>query len=799
MTRLPAVVASVALTVSMWMSPSFAQDAAAPAPAPAQPEPAAPAPAEAAPAPAEAAPAQPAPAEAAPAQPVPAEAAPAQPAPAAPADPAAAPAAQAGEAQPDPELKQAIENFWHYGKIARYDMAAAEAAKIIGKKDQSVAILNGFEKTAEQRKDNLDQWLLRWQGTQPLKEISSQIIAILNEGRRTRRANPEAVRRNVERLSGGARANMLAMRELRDSGELAVPIMIDFLRDPNKAQHHDAVRNGLRDLGRLALNPLVAATETKDQQLLIPVITVLGDIGYNAAAPYLARLMNDQNSAAAVRNASAQALQNLQVDPRTANATQLFYDLGEKFYYDNADITADKRDPNNPANVWFWDEQRGLYRRMVPQSIFNEIMAMRASEYSLKLGQASGGDALSLWLASNYKREAELPDGATDATRAENQPSAHFYGVDSGAAYLNNALARALRDRNSQVALRVIKSLQDIIGRSNMFAGQGTGGAPALIDAMASNDRLVRFESAFAVAAGLPQQQFQGQERVVPLLAEALSQTGVPTAVVLAPNQDQANAVTEALRQAGYNAVGAATADQAVQAANQLAAVDVIIASEEAGAPQVDALLAAASQQAKLAGSARLIVVRSGASPYARRAVNEPLMSVTQAGDAEGLKAAADQARARASAVPIDQASAGNYAVKAAGLLQALAVTNSPLNLSPAEQTVLAALNDPRPDVVKSAGAVLGVMNSQAGQGAILQASMNEQTGDDVKVNLLKSGAQSAKFFGNRLNPQQVQALDRLIDSAQNQDVKNAAAEFRGALNLPADVAKSLVVKQSKV
>ena len=79
-----------------------------------------------------------------------------------------------------------------------------------------------------------------------------------------------------------------------------------------------------------------------------------------------------------------------------------------------------------------------------------------------------------------------------------------------------------------------------------MFAGQqGVGGAPALIAAMSSPDRLVRFESAFAVAAALPQQQFAGQDRVVPLLAEAMSQTGVPSVLVVMPTQDRANATVE--------------------------------------------------------------------------------------------------------------------------------------------------------------------------------------------------------------------------------------------------------------
>ena len=74
-----------------------------------------------------------------------------------------------------------------------------------------------------------------------------------------------------------------------------------------------------------------------------------------------------------------------------------------------------------------------------------------------------------------------------------------------------------------------------------------------------------------------------------------------------------------------------------------------------------------------------------------------------------------------------------------------------------------------------------------------------EKTADDVKVSLLKSGANNAKMYGNRLNPQQVGALDKLIDAAANQDVKNAAGEFRGALNLPVNQAKTLIVNQSRV
>ncbi len=168
------------------------------------------------------------------------------------------------------------------------------------------------------------------------------------------------------------------------------------------------------------------------------------------------------------------------------------------------------------------------------------------------------------------------------------------------------------------------------------------------------------------------------------------------------------------------------------------------------------------------------------------------------------MKNADEQPRAKASALPIDQQAAANYALRAADLLRQIALTqtqaqNQVLNLGLAEQTVLAALNDPRPDVVKAAGNVLAYLNSTPAQAALLQTILAQNTADDVRVSLLKSASTNAKFFGSRLTPEQVQTLDQMIEGATNQDVKNGAGEFRGALNLPADQAKTLVVKQSRV
>ena len=746
-----------------------------------------------------------APATEAPATPeaqTPTPAAPAAPGAAAP-DAAAAPGGAAAPAQGEPsaDLQRAVANYWHYGKIARYDLQAAEGEKILAHASDPVAVLHAFDRHIEStrgpsgRTDNLDQWMLRWQGVEQVAGVTNKIAGVLNEGRAAFRADPAFIEQQIQRLSKGERAYAGAIAELRRSGELAVPMMIDYLRDPAKREFHGGIRRALRDLDRSALNPLVAATEMTGADMaepLVAIVTALGNIGYDDVIPYLVKVANDQNAPGAARAAASQALGRMGAgNPSELNAAQLFNDLAEKFYYENASITSDVRGADQPANVWYWNTERGLVRRAVPASIFHEIMALRAAEYSLKLG---GGEApQSLWLAANYKREAELPEGATDPTRPENNPPAHYFGVSSGTQYLNNALARALRDRNSAVALRVIKSLQDIVGRQNLFQGNSS---TALVDAMASSDRLVRFEAAFALAAALPQQPFQGQDRVVPLLAEALGQTGTPSVLVVGGAQEQVNTLIEGLKGAGYNAAGAAGADAGISASAQLPAVEVIIVTDDLGG-DVDKLFAAASQNPRLSGASRIVITKTAGSPFAARAVNDRMLSVTQVTDPAALKPVIDQARAKGASLPLDQELANTYATRAGQLLSNLAISNGQtLDLLAAEQTLLAALNDPRPDIVKSAAAVLARMNVKSAQPGLLAAASSEKP-DDVRISLYKSLAGNAATFGRMIEGEQVATLEKAVVDEQNLDVRGAAAEARGALNLPAEQAKTLIINQS--
>ena len=725
----------------------------------------------------------------------PAELAPAAPPATQPANPAPA---TADPLPTTPEMARLADDFWHYASIARYDLAKTQADKIIAASTDPAAALNAFETVVAsrnrlvpaERRVELYERLLAWQRVPELRDSSARLLSVFNKAKQSRRADTAFIETNIQRLSVNARAYMLAMEQLRQSGELAVPIMLSYLREPAKKAHYIAIRTALRDLGQKSLNPLLAATEMKDWNTLLWVVSALGDIGYDNAIPCLVRLYQSKETPDSVKSAVREALLRLNVtNPGELNLAQLYYELAERFYYDKASIVVE---PGSTVGfMWTWTE-RGLSKQNVPAVIFNEDQALRSCEYALR-ADSTRADVVSLWLAAAYKREVELPEGAPDPMWDDKHPATHFYAVDAGAHHLNPVLARVLRDHNSPIALKAIKSLQEIVGSSSLLTEDAD---MPILTALRYPDRRVRFEAAFTVAQALPQKPFTGQDRVVPILAEALAQTGKPGVLIAAKSQDKFNELKGKLSPA-YNTAGAPNADAAVAAAATLSGVDIVIIDEDN--PGIDRLFTAVRENVRLAGAGILIRVTSEvASPYATIAQTNPLVSVTAAND-DGLPAAVEAARKRAGGLPIDEKLATAYALRSAELLAKLAVSRGQvLDLSAAQSTLLSALDDARPDVIKASGNILALLNSNQAQVGLLLKSMDDKTPDELKIALFKNLSTSAKFYGNLLDPTRVDALTKFVGVTTNLDVRSAAAEAHGALNLPADQLKTLILEQSK-
>ncbi len=430
-------------------------------------------------------------------------------------------------------LAQDWNDFLHYTKIGRFDLAKGYAQAILQSNPDPVELL-------KLSKENPEGYaiLQRVRETAPdaeLVDLSGKVIELIEQGQFIRRAAPAIIVEEIKRLSSTERGKMIAIQRLQDAGEYAIPYMLDALADPARGDERPNIIEALPQISRPAIRPLTAALQTENTQVKAEIVKALGEIRYPQSLGYLKYVVEKSDSPELRRLASDSIRQ---IDPAAlqASAAELFFQLADRYYYHSQSL-APAADANF-ANVWFWDgAQQRLAREEVDKSYFNELMAMRCCEWALQADEGFGW-AIGLWLAAFFKAEAtgvEMP-----AYFGDRHAGALVYATTAGPEYLHQALARAVKDNNADVALGAVEALATTAGEKSLFFAVGP--TQPLLQALSFNDKAVKYSAAIAIAAAGPQQGFAESRLVVGNLAEALAQSGQPVTEVTARwNQELAD------------------------------------------------------------------------------------------------------------------------------------------------------------------------------------------------------------------------------------------------------------------
>jgi len=414
-------------------------------------------------------------------------------------------------------LEENWNDFLHYTKIGRFDMAKGHAQAVLASNPDPVKLLE-LSRANQQGY----QILVRVNKVAPdaeLADLSGKVLAIIEQGRFIERTEPRIIAEEVRRLSSTDRGWLTAVKRLRNAGEYAIPFMLDAMADRSRENELTYIVRALPQIGRDAIRPLTAALQTENVPLKAQIITALGKIGYPQSQAYLKYVIENEDSAE-LRAMAQESISQINPDMLQAPAAQLFYELSEKYYY-HAQSLAPAQDAAF-ANVWFWDSDAGkLVREEVDKSYFNELMAMRTCEWALK-ADAGFGSAIGLWLASFFKAESAGVE-KMPAYFGERHADALVYATTAGVEYLHQALARAVKDNNAHVALGVIEALATTAGEKSLLYQMGP--SQPLLQALSFNDRMVRYSAAIAIGTAGPKEGFAENNLVVANLAEALGQS----------------------------------------------------------------------------------------------------------------------------------------------------------------------------------------------------------------------------------------------------------------------------------
>ncbi|MHC4394967.1 MAG: HEAT repeat domain-containing protein [Planctomycetota bacterium] len=144
--------------------------------------------------------------------------------------------------------------------------------------------------------------------------------------------------------------------------------------------------------------------------------------------------------------------------------------------------------------------------------------------------------------------------------------------------------------------------------------------------------------------------------------------------------------------------------------------------------------------------------------------------------------------------------SADSYAFRAAQVMLTLVQARNPvINLTSAQPALINATKDSRPQIQILAGRVLAGLESPKAQRAIAAMALAENNDVQIRIYAFNSLSVSAKFNADLLDSEMKDAIYALVGSKEiDPQLRSAAAAAFGALNLPSERVKDLILDQAK-
>ena len=683
-------------------------------------------------------------------------------------------------------------DFIHYSRIARLDLAEAHGRKLVAmnlphRDVLSVVELSPYAKTYEKDLIRVKQM------DGDIAKVAADIEEMIEAAKISVIRNPLRIRTEIEKLGGQLRQNRLATRRLAQAGEYAAPELVRAIlgRSEGDEDLRPYVIEAMVQIGRSLVSPLCEAMPALTPAAQQDIARILARIGYPSALPYLKALIEggklDGQTQGVLQSSFDQIAQRKQISG-DHSAADLFYLLAEDYYAARASLILE---PGANYNVlWAVNDRGDLNYMRIPTPIFHDVMAMRAARRALQLDPTQS-QALSLWIAANFRRENNLPEGASDPSYGQDMRSPAFYAMLAGPAHIKPVLARAMKDRDAEVALDGVAALAGTAGSGSLVTE-----ADAVLAAMNYPDRRVRFETAIMIAKSNPAEAFTGSGRVVPVLAEAVRQSDKNRALVVSESQSGLNDLAARVRNTGnFEILQATTFDELNEVLATEAAADLIVI--HASQSFVNAFRVARQASYKMQATPMVAIAPAGEltalNAMFRGDTSTLVVSPTATDDQ--LAAAVKQALSIMAGDKIDAAASESFAVRALEVMEDLAINQNPVfDISLARVPLVEALSDSRKDVVDGAGAVLALIEQPEAQRAIAAAAMDKAKSSSLRVKLLGHLASSFRRFGMQLEQREVRHLQELVAESSGR-LADAASQAFGAASLPTAMSTDLITQ----
>jgi hypothetical protein len=742
----------------------------------------------------------------------------------------------------------------HYVLIGKPDLALSniQALYDTGITDAQIALLVDEHGLREK----LERSLPRGRNMQGVAEEFAGLEIRWIAGQRAVARDPARIAAAISNLGGSMRQQMMARGQLMAAGEYAVPALLRAVIDGKSPQVASAARSMLVEMKRLAVVPLGTALPALDAAGQRKVCEILSEIGWPTAEPFLLRLANSASAPADVREAAMRAYRRL--GGTSNDVGSQFAALARRYFERTPTLIPYPNDPTNniwayetyagltpitvptaiyadlmgmmlarealradpssrlalstyvacdlrrsitEASEGFGEELEGGDEmdgeEMDGEEMDGDVELTSGSDDGMEDGDADAGDA---GMDDGGDEDGGMDDaelsggGIAESARKMvglAQYSAEFFATAAGPAILQDVIAMALDAQDTALA----RAAMDALARTSSTRGMvAQGGRNALVEALGYPDRRVRFDAALVLANALPQQAFASDAAVVPILGSMVA-AGGSTGAAIAQNDEDLRTIDARLVGIGFRPLRGGRDFSALS--TELVGgqgVDLIVVQGPRGFVR-DTI--AAIRNSRVAGAAPVVVLADPA--------DAPGLSIDFDGDARvavmssgsadaqfGRAVAAASGGAGGSVVSEEEGE--DYTLRALDALEMIADSGSPVfDVRNAEVPLLGALATASGEMRLRVADVVARVPTERSQRTLMDTALAAQ--GDEQAELLMRLAESARRFGNMLEPQQVDALRKVITSASGPEA-DAAGTAYGALGLPVrDVVRLIVTE----
>jgi CheY-like chemotaxis protein len=575
-------------------------------------------------------------------------------------------------------------------------------------------------------------------------------------------ANADRMKQLIKTLPASDDDRTYAVRQIKRSGAMAVPYLIEALRQtPTTDDLHQILLDTLAQLDETCELPILAALDFKEPGLRIELIGVLKNRADPRAVAELWHIAANQDS-----GASKQATEALAYFLGTSNlppAKQALTREAEKYYQHKVTFS-------NPEAVQIWRaENNQLTPSTANASQAEEYYALRYARQALDIDPAYRPAQLvflSTALEKGYERagiDQPLEKGAPEVKE--------LLKVVNGD-LVKAVLQRALDERRLPVILGAVRALGD---RGETSAARTEPGRlPLLVQALDYPDRRVQLAAADALLRMPGRPLYGAKARVVDVLRRALAGSAAATVLIGDANSSRAETVAQALRKAGFDAVAVRSGREVMSRLNTASDVDAVLVDSGISYPELPFLL---GQLRADVNSGLLPVIVTTAERFSESTPFERQQKLQRLADhyrnvwvmpatfsPENLKTAVTTRIAEASGKGVSEEERKASSGLAMYWLKRMATGETPgYDVRPAEGEIINALNSD--DLAVLAIEAVGRFSDPEAQRSLARLVLDRSRRPELRAAAALELERNIEQFGARLTSDQVGQIDGLFQA----------------------------------